>query len=90
MRACDQSSIFSTGGKFCPDYGLLLELHALTLVARSYALLITVTLILCVFMQATLQFCIVKPIVAVATIILEACNVYHEGTLRYVYKISNE
>ena len=39
MRACDQSSVFSTGGKFCPDYGLLLELHALTLVARSYALL---------------------------------------------------
>ena len=39
MRACDQSSIFSTGGKFHPDYGLLLELHALTLVARSYALL---------------------------------------------------
>ena len=26
-------------GKFHPDYGLLLELHALTLVARSYALL---------------------------------------------------
>ena len=40
MRACDQSSIFSTGGKFRPDYGLLLELHALTLVARSYTLLI--------------------------------------------------
>ena len=39
MRARDQSSIFSTGGKFCPDYGLLLELHALTLVTRSYALL---------------------------------------------------
>ena len=39
MRARDQSSIFSTGGKFRPDYGLLLELHALTLVARSYALL---------------------------------------------------
>ena len=33
MRARDQSSIFSTGGKFCPDYGLLLELHPLTLVA---------------------------------------------------------
>ena len=32
--------------------------------------------------QATLQFCIVKPIVAVATIILEACKVYHEGNLR--------
>ena len=39
MRARDQSSIFSTGGKFHPDYGLLLELHVLTLVARSYALL---------------------------------------------------
>ena len=43
MRACDQSSIFSTGRKFRPDYGLLLELHALTLVARSYALLIGTT-----------------------------------------------
>jgi len=41
MCARDQSSIFSTGGKFRPDYGLLLELHALTLVARSYALLPT-------------------------------------------------
>ena len=40
MRARDQSSIFSTGGKFRPDYGLLLELHALTLVACSYALLV--------------------------------------------------
>ena len=39
MRARDQSSIFSTGRKFRPDYGLLLELHTLTLVARSYALL---------------------------------------------------
>ena len=28
------------GNSFCPDYGLLLELHALTLVACSYALLI--------------------------------------------------
>ena len=40
MRARDQCSIFSTGGKFRPDYGFLLELHALTLVARSYALLL--------------------------------------------------
>ena len=40
MHARDQSSIFSTGGKFHPDYGLLLELHALTLAARSYALLV--------------------------------------------------
>ena len=39
MHARDQSSIFSTGGKFRPDYGLLLELHTLTLVASSYALL---------------------------------------------------
>ena len=38
--ARDQCTIFSTGGKFRPDYGLLLELDALTLVARSYALLI--------------------------------------------------
>ena len=43
MRAREQSSIFSTGGKFHPDYGLLLELHALTLVARSYALLVIAT-----------------------------------------------
>jgi len=34
MRARDQCSIFSTGGKFRSDYGLLLELHA------SYALLV--------------------------------------------------
>ncbi len=33
MHARDQSSIFSTGGKFR-------QLHALTLVARSYALLV--------------------------------------------------
>ena len=39
MRAHDQCSIFSTGGKFRPDYGLLLELHAFTLVVRSYVLL---------------------------------------------------
>ena len=40
MRARDQSSIFSTGGEFCPDCGLLLESHAPTLVTRSYALLV--------------------------------------------------
>ena len=39
MRARDQSSIFRTSGKFHPDYGLLLELHTVTLVACSYALL---------------------------------------------------
>ena len=40
MHARDQSSIFSTGRKFRSDYGLLLQLHALTLVACSYALLL--------------------------------------------------
>ena len=40
MRARDQSSIFSIGRKFHPDYGVLLELHALILVASSYVLLI--------------------------------------------------
>ena len=47
MCARDQSSVFITGGKFRPDYGLLLELHALTLVARSYALLVILTVIHC-------------------------------------------
>ena len=42
MRAHDQSSIFSIGEKFRPDYELLLELHALTLVSRSYVLLDTI------------------------------------------------
>jgi len=32
MRVRDQSSIFSIGGKFSPDCGLLLELHPLSLV----------------------------------------------------------
>ena len=39
MCARDQCSIFSTVQSFRPDYGLLLELHALTLVAHSYVLL---------------------------------------------------
>ena len=39
IRACDQCSIFSTVQQFFPDYGLLSQLHALTQVARSYALL---------------------------------------------------
>ena len=40
MCARDQSSICNTGGKFRSDHGLLLELHTLTLVDRSYALLL--------------------------------------------------
>ena len=47
MRACNQSSIFSTGGKFRHDYGLLLELHALTLVTHSYALLLAYMSLIC-------------------------------------------
>ena len=39
-RTHDQCSIFSMVQKFFPDYGLLLELHALTLDAHSYLLLI--------------------------------------------------
>ena len=46
MCARDQSSIFSTCGKFHPDYGLLLELHAVSLVARSFVLLLTAILLL--------------------------------------------
>ena len=38
MHAHDHNSIFSTDGKFHPDYERLLELHALTLVDRSYVL----------------------------------------------------
>ena len=53
MRARDQCSIFSTGGKFRPNYGLLLELHALTLVTHSYELLVlfiaTASDIMCTF-----------------------------------------
>ena len=37
--ACDQCSIFSTVQYFVPDYGVLLKLHALTQITRSYALL---------------------------------------------------
>ena len=48
MHARDQSSIFSTGGKFRPDYGLLLELHALTLVTRSKWLQVLHHLYVCI------------------------------------------
>ena len=40
VGAHDQCTNFSTGGKFRPDYGLLLELHALTLVVHYYVLLL--------------------------------------------------
>ena len=38
VRACNYIKI-ATGRNFRPEYALLLELHALTLVAHSYALL---------------------------------------------------
>ena len=53
MCARDQSSIFSTGGNFRPDYGLLLELHALTLVTSSYMPLVQV--ISCWFLEQPLR-----------------------------------
>ena len=55
----DQCSIFSTGGKFCPDYGLLLELHvyALALVTRSYALLVCVQDTAAVIITILLHMC---------------------------------
>ena len=42
----NEASIFSTVKSFRLDYGLLLELHALTLAARCYVLLF---LVMCVF-----------------------------------------
>ena len=56
MRTRDQSSIFSTGGKFRPDYGLLLELHTLTLVACSYALLLQSMALFSLQQKQTLHF----------------------------------
>ena len=32
--------------------------------------------------QATLQFCIVKPLMAIVTIILQACGKYHDGDFK--------
>ena len=57
MRARDQSSIFSTGGKFRPDYGLLLELHALNQVARYYALLVCMPACMYVCMHVVVHVC---------------------------------
>lgn len=33
-------------------------------------------------MQATLQFCIVKPLMAIVTIILQAFGKYHDGDFK--------
>ena len=57
MRAHDQCTIFSTGGKFHPDYGLLLELHALTLVAHSYALLLHTMVIIYTTVHQEIYMC---------------------------------
>ena len=55
-RARDQW-IFSIGGKFRPDYGLLLELHALTLVARSYVLLLGTMVIMVLSYEPLKLYC---------------------------------
>ena len=50
MRCCSRPGVLFLVwlNKFWPDYGLLLELHALTLAACSYALLMY--LLFCVFL----------------------------------------
>ena len=35
--------------------------------------------------QATLQFCLVKPLMAVCIVILQALNLYTEGDFSYVF-----
>ena len=76
MRARDYNSIFSTGGKFHPDYGLLLEFHALTLVARSYALLRHA-------IQCSLCGCI-PPVLSVTeeclSVTLQECFILYHGS----------
>ena len=36
--------------------------------------------------QATLQFCFTKPIMAIITLVLQPLGYYSEGNFRYVYK----
>jgi hypothetical protein len=36
-------------------------------------------------LQATLQFCIVKPIMAAITLVLQAFSYYKDGDFSYVY-----
>ena len=36
----------------------------------------------CIVTQATLQFCVVKPIMAVITILLQAFGKYHDGDFK--------
>ena len=55
MRARDQCSIFRTGGKFRPDYGLLLELHALTL-SRPFLCTLDITNAIILCLGLTLLF----------------------------------
>lgn len=37
------------------------------------------------FLQATLQFCVVKPLMAVITVILQAFGKYRDGDFKYVF-----
>ena len=75
MRACDQSSIFSTGGKFRPDYGLLLELHTLTLVAPSYVLLAVASISNSDYQDCARAICVLQPI-SMLTAGLRSCMYY--------------
>ena len=44
--------------------------------------------ILFCFLQATLQFCILKPVMAVLTLVLEGTGNYYDGDFRYaIFKI---
>lgn len=36
-------------------------------------------------LQATLQFCVVKPLMAVVTVILQAFGKYRDGDFKYVF-----
>ena len=76
MHTHDQSSIFSTGGKFCPDYGLLFELHTLTLFARSYALLMDILKPVsdCLPSSVLLLMCKYHCMFAVFCVRLSACD----------------
>lgn len=52
------------------------------LLPHDFLLLLT----LChLFLQATLQFCVVKPLMAVITVILQAFGKYRDGDFKYVF-----
>ena len=70
LRFCKQVSLSTSMGTFMGASNHIVGFRVVILVCMFW------------FCQATLQFCIVKPIVAVVTIILQATGIYHEGDLR--------